>query len=155
MAHWSGSSGVVGRVSVVAGVSSGIGIELGPATGKATELHGFLLCHAWIQFTIPVLSTVRVDDRALCRTEPISMTSSKSMRRASSRLSGCGLRHSSKRAGRIHPSMLFLRAKMSFFKGSRGLMQRMAKSRMPVKPHRVERSRIADHSSKVRLSRVL
>ncbi len=83
------------------------------------------------------------------------MASSKSMRRASSRLSGCGLMHSSKRAGCIHLSMAYLRAKVSFFKGSGIPMQRIAKSRMLVKPHRVERSKIEDHSSKVRLSRVL
>ncbi len=34
-------------------------------------------------------------------------------------------------------------------------MQRMAKSRKLVKPHRVERSKTKDHSSKERSSRVL
>ncbi len=132
---------------------SGIGTELGPAID--TELHGSPPFHPWIQLLIPAAPTVRADDRTVGRTHPTSMTSSKSMRRASSRLSGSGLWHSSKRAGCIHISMAFLRAKRSFFKGSGNVMQRVAKSRMLVKPHRVERFKIEDHSSKLCLSKVL
>ena len=151
-------SGVGGGVSGVAVPSSGTGIELGPATGIVTGLQGSaprFFCHEWIQFTIPVLPTVRVDNREVCRTEHTSMTSSKSMRRVSSRLSGCRLIHSSKRAGCIHISMLFLRARRSFLNASGGIMERTARSRMLVKPHRVERSKIADHCPKVRFSRTL
>ena len=127
----------------------------GRLTVAGPGLHGSPLFHAWIQSLIPSPSVVRVGDRTFCRTDPTSTTSSKSMRRASSRLSGSGLSHNSKRAGSTHSSTACLRAKMSRRNALGGFRQRMAKSRMLVKPHRVERSRIEDHSSKVRSSRVL
>jgi hypothetical protein len=135
------------------GAGGGVGDLDG--TGVGGRLHGSPLLHAWIQSLISALLVVRVDVRTFCRTDPRSTTSSKSMRRASSRLSGSGLSHISKRAGFTHSPIAYLRAKMSRRKGLGGFRQRMARSRMLVKPHRVERSRIEDHSSKVRSSRVL
>ena len=161
-----GAPRVEGRLAQLA-VARGVGVELPrlPETGVPREggrvtaagpgLHGSPLFHAWIQSLIPALLVVRVDVRTFCRTDPRSTTSSKSMRRASSRPSGSGLSHNSKRAGFTHSSTAHLRAKMSLRKGLGGFRQRMARSRMPAKPHRVERSRIEDHSSKVRSSRVL
>ena len=125
----------------------------GAAAGPG--LHGSPLLHAWIQSLIPASSVLRVGDRTFCRTDPTSTTSSKSMRRASSRLSGSGLSHNSKRAGSTHSPIAYLRAKMSRRKGLGGFRQRMARSRMLAKPHREERSRIEDHSSNERSSRVL
>src|SRR5579863_7473823 len=123
--------------------------------GSETGLHGSPLLHAWIQSLIPAPLTVRVGDRTVCRTDTTSTTSPKSMRRASSRLSGSCLSHNSKRAGIIHCSIVYLRAKVSRCKGFGGFTQRRAKSRMLVKPHRVERSRTEDHSSKERSSSLL
>ena len=131
------------------------GVPRGGRITAAWRLHGSPLFHAWIQSLIPALLVVRVDVRTFCRTDPRSTTSSKSMRRASSRLSGSGLSHNSKRAEFTHSSTAHLCAKMSLRKGLGGFRQRMARSRMPAKPHRVERSRIEDHSSKERSSTVL
>jgi hypothetical protein len=135
-------------------IRSGGRLAIFSSTSEA-GFHGSPVLHAWIHSLIPAPLTMGVGDRTVCRTEPTSTTSSKSMRRASSRLSASCLSHNPKRAGFIHRSMVYLRAKMSRCKEFGGSIQRMAKSRMLVKPHRVERSRIEDHSSKERSSRVL
>jgi len=141
--------------------NTGTGVGLGAASPKrkpgVTGIdrlrgHGSPFLEASIQPIISAGPIVSVCDRVDSRTEPTRATSSIFRRRASSGASGNGLSHNSSRAGSIHCSIAYFRPRMSRWRGVGGFRQRMAISRMLVKPHRVDKSKIDDSSSNERSS---